>query len=65
MSSSGANTRTRTRQLCFDRQQVGHDCETQAVPGAFAIGRIIDAAQVDQLLETQGRVVAQRLHQAR
>ena len=48
--------------VVFDRQQVHDHRKAQAVPGAFAVRGIVDAAQVDHLFETQSRIVAQCLH---
>ncbi len=39
-----------------------HRAEARARPGAAAVARIVDAAQVDQHLEAQLRTIAQRPH---
>jgi hypothetical protein len=46
----------------LEREQVRDGGETQAVPRTFAVRRVVDAAQVEQLLELEGRVVAQGQH---
>ena len=42
-----------------DRQQVGDGGITRAFPGAVAVGGVIDPAEIDELLEAAGGVVAQ------
>lgn len=40
---------------------MGHRGKPEAGPAAIPIDRIIDAGQIDQLLETHRRIIAQRL----
>src|SRR5574340_1249241 len=41
-------------------QQVAHHREAPSFPGTVAVGRVIDAAQVDVFLESEARIIAQR-----
>ena len=45
-----------------DRQQMGNRRKTGPIPDAIAVRRIIDAAQIEQLLEAQVGMIAQNAH---